>query len=344
MSNDNGKNKLVTLTIDGKKITAPEGANLIRVARDNGIDIPGLCYHSRVTPTGACRLCITRIKGTGEHSAACTTNVKEGMEVTAFDPELEMLRKSILDLLLSEHNEADDGSYDDEFKELIHRYGLEEKANREFPSLWEKMGYSQDLSSPVLDYDGTKCITCFRCIKGCDELQGKNVLSVASRGIGSFIVAGFNHWSGSECDGCGECVQLCPTGAIVEKPLTEKVQLDKIDRKVKTTCTYCGVGCQMELWVQDEKIVRTTGHESMPNLGRMCIKGRFGYEFIHSPHRLTKPLVRKNGQLMETTMEDAFDTIAGKFTEIKTKYGGRVFGGYASAKCTNEENYVFQKF
>jgi formate dehydrogenase alpha subunit len=347
MSNDKNKNqsnKMVSLTIDGKKIQAPEGANLIQVARDNGIDIPGLCYHSRVSPTGACRLCITKIKGVPGMPASCTVSVKEGMEVSAFDKEVETLRKSILDLLLSEHNEADDGSYDDEFKELLGRYGLDKKENREFQPLWQDMNYPLDLSSPVLDYDGTKCITCFRCIKGCDELQGKRVLSVASRGISSFIVAGFKEWSGSECDGCGECVQLCPTGALVEKTLTEKVQMDKIDRKVKTTCTYCGVGCQMDLWIQNEKVVRATGHEVMPNMGRMCIKGRFGYEFIHSEHRLTKPMIRKNGELVETTLEEAFDTIAEKFTEIKAKYGGRAFGGYASAKCTNEENYVFQKF
>jgi formate dehydrogenase alpha subunit len=335
--------QMISLTIDGKRIEAEAGANLLQAARDNGIDIPGLCYHHRVTPTGACRLCVVKIDGSPDMTASCTVTVKEGMKVTAYDNELEAMRKGLLDLLLSEHNEENDGGYEDEFLELIQRYGLADKAARVFPSVWEKLGFETDETSPVLVYDASKCIKCFRCVKACGELQGKNVLSISDRGIYSYVVAGFDHWGFSECDGCGECVQLCPTGAIVEKPLVAKVRLDTVETKVKTTCTYCGVGCQMDLWVQDGKVVRATGNESMPNVGRLCVKGRFGYEFIHSPQRLTKPLVRKNGKLVETSMEEALDTIAAKFKEIKEKYGGRAFGGYASAKCTNEENYLFQK-
>ena len=344
MNHNHMTNKMISLTIDGKPVTAPAGANLLQVARDNGFSIPSLCYHPRVTATGACRLCLVKIKGASGLTAACTVSVTEGLDVTAFDDELESLRRGLLDLLLSEHNETDDGSYLDEFKVLIERYGLVEKTHRTFPSLWQEMVYPLDETSPVLVYDGTKCIKCFRCVKACDEIQGKNVLSLAARGLHSYIVAGFGQWWFSECDGCGECVQLCPTGALVEKPLTAQVNIGEIDHKIKTTCTYCGVGCQMELWIQKEKVVRVTGHESLPNMGRLCVKGRFGYEFIHSPHRLTQPLVRKNGVLVETSIEDALDTIAKKFSAIKAKYGSSVFGGFASAKCTNEENYLFQKF
>lgn len=334
----------VSITIDGKKIKAAAGANLLQVARDNGIDIPGLCYHPRVSPTGACRLCVVKIDRSPAATAACTVQVKDGMKVVAFDSELEAMRKGLIDLLLTEHNEADDGSYDDEFLELIKRYGLEDSAARRYPSIWERLGFDTDESSPVLVYDASKCIKCFRCVKACDEVQGKNVLSISDRGIHSYVVAGFDHWGFSECDGCGECVQLCPTGAIVEKPLVAKVRLDSVQSKVKTTCTYCGVGCQMDLWVQDGKVVRTTGHESMPNMGRLCVKGRFGYEFIHSSERLTTPLIRKNGELVESTWDEALDLVAAKFKEIKATHGGRAIGGYASAKCTNEENYLFQKF
>jgi formate dehydrogenase alpha subunit len=341
---NNSEHKIVSMHIDGKQITAEAGANLLQVARDNGFDIPGLCYHKRVTPTGACRLCVVKIKGSNGFIASCTVSVSEGMEVTAFDEELEADRKGLVDLLLAEHNEADDGSYEDELKTLVHRYGLAKEENRQFPSLWEKLDYPVDESSPVLVYDASKCIKCFRCVKACSEVQGKNVLSLTERGLHSYVIAGFEDWGGSECDGCGECIQLCPTGAIVEKTLVNRVRVKQVDRRVKTTCTYCGVGCQMDLWIQDEKVVRTTGHESMPNMGRLCVKGRFGYEFIHSPQRLTKPLVRTNGKLVETSMDEALDTIARRFKEIKQQHGGRAFGGFASAKCTNEENYLFQKF
>lgn len=340
---DTNNHKKIHITIDGKKIQTFEGANLLQVARDNGFDIPGLCYHPKLSPTGACRLCLVKINGTGGLVASCTVDVTDGMEVTAFDGELEILRKGLIDLLVSEHNEENDGSFEDEMEPLLKRYGLEKQENRQFPPVWYDKNYAVDTTPPVLDYDGTKCIKCFRCVKACDEVQQKNVLSMSERGIYSYIIGGFGVWWESECDGCGECIQLCPTGAIVEKNLTDPVKLNRVEKQVKTTCTYCGVGCQMHLWVQNGKIVRVTGVEAKPNMGRLCVKGRFGYEFVHSPERLTKPLVRKNGKLVETTLEEALNLVVKQFKEIKAKHGGRAFGGYASAKCTNEENYLFQK-
>jgi formate dehydrogenase alpha subunit len=267
------------------------------------------------------------------------------MEVTAFDEELEETRRYLLDYLLSEHNEASDSSYDDEFKILVARYGLDDPAKRQFPSLWKSLGYPVDDSSPVLTYDASKCIKCFRCIKACDEVQGKNVLSFANRGITSYVIGGFGVWGESECDGCGECIQLCPTGAIVEKPNREILKTAGADTHVKTICPYCGVGCQLELAVKNNRIVRVRGVEGLkPNDGRLCIKGRFGYEFVGSRDRLTRPLIKKNGRFVEAGWDEALGFIAAKFNAIKKKYGNDALAGYASAKCTNEDNYIFQKF
>jgi formate dehydrogenase alpha subunit len=335
----------VSFTIDGKQVIALKGANLLHSARENGFNIPGLCFHRKLSPTGACRLCLVKVEGVRGLVASCTLRVDEGMVITAFDEELEQTRKFLLDYLLSEHNDSYDNTYPDELRELMFSYDLEKPENRFFKPIWQKLNLNINKSSPVLTYDPTKCIKCFRCIKACDEVQGKNVLSFTERGINSYIIAGNGVWGESECDGCGECIQLCPTGAIVEKPNRDKIKLNKIERKTKTTCPYCGVGCQIELFVQDGKIVRSNGIEGVsPNDGRLCVKGRFGYEFVHSPERLVIPLIKKDGEFVKSSWEEALSLISMKLLELKEKYGSDALAGYASAKCTNEDNYIFQKF
>ncbi|TVR68159.1 MAG: formate dehydrogenase subunit alpha [Spirochaetaceae bacterium] len=337
--------KRSTVHIDGREISALEGSNLLQVARENGIDIPGLCYHKRLSPTGACRLCVTRIEGRPGLVMACTVAVREGLRVTAFDDELEEARRHTLDYLLAEHDDDYDGTWRDELRELTDRYGLTDPAARRYPNICREIGYHADESSPVLTYDAAKCIKCFRCIKACEEIQGKSVLSFSERGIASHIIAGFDRWEESECDGCGECVQLCPTGALVEKPHRATIRLDRLERKVISTCPYCGVGCQIELNVQEGRIVRVNGVEDFsPNYGRLCVKGRFGCDFVAHPARLTTPLVRRQGELVPVSWDEALTLIAERFGAIRDGHGPDALAGYASAKCTNEDNYLFQKF
>ena len=337
----------ITIWIDGKEIKAEKGANLLKVARDNGFDIPGLCFNEKVTPTGDCRLCMVKIEGRPAMTPSCLVKVEEGMKVTAFDKQLEDTRAMLVDVLLSEHNDdcitcEKDG--DCQLQDLAFRYGMD-TPKRKFASVWKEIHQSPDSSSPVLLYDSSKCIKCERCVKVCYEIQGKGVLSMAGRGIHSHVVAGTASWDGSECDGCGECVQTCPVGALMEKPVYgEKIKAKDIHKKAVTTCPYCGVGCQLELWIKDGKIAKVKGAEGIPNLGSSCVKGRFGLDFVNHPDRLKKPLIRKEGKLVEVEWKEAIDYTAKRFAEIKKANGPDALAGLSSARCTNEENFLFQKF
>lgn len=337
----------ITIHIDDKEIIAEPGANLLTVALDNGFDIPNLCYQKDLTPTGSCRLCIVKIEGMRGLITACTVTVTDNMKVIAFDEELETHRKNTLEMLLANHNDdcincVRDGSC--ALQDLAFRYNLG-RTERKLTPIWKNLCASGDNSSQILNYDATKCIQCERCVKACEELQGKGVLSLAHRGANSHIVAGQKNWRASECDGCGQCIQSCPTAAISNKSLVNnRLRAKNIERKVITTCPYCGVGCQLEVAISKNKIVEVNGANEVPNYTKTCVKGRFGLDFIYHEKRLKKPLIRKNAKLVEVEWNEALDYTAKRFSELKQKYGANSFMGLASARCTNEDNFVFQKF
>lgn len=328
------------------RLTVPHGENLLKALLDGGIEVPHLCWHHHLSPSGACRLCLVQIHGQTGWQAACTLKVEKDLDLTVFSPELEAARRRLLLLLMSENRAPDDPASRNELKELADRYGIcaDDIQEMGLRSLHSQIDRQSDFTSPVLDYDAARCILCHRCLKACAEVQGKGVIGLMGRGTSSWMAAGLPDWLRSECDGCGECVQACPTGALVETPHQQTIHLARTEKTVRTTCGYCGVGCQMDLLVQDNRILRVNGAEDLwPNQGRLCVKGRFGFDFAASSDRLTRPLLRGRNGFEPISWDAAITLMADRFSRIRQEHGASALAAYASAKCSNEDNYLFQR-
>ncbi len=334
------------ITINGSTIDGLEGQTVLEVARENGIYIPALCYHPKTGPAAKCRACVVEVAGLKGLQTSCTFEIKEGLEVTTNSERVLEAQKLVVDLLLSSGRHdcvSCEKNGDCELQDAAYYLGIEHPA---FDLPEEDRGI--DDSSEFIHIDHSKCISCGRCIAGCNNTVTNEVLAFGFRAHQTKVICDDDLPMGlSSCVQCGECVQLCPVGAIIDKPSIGKGRSWDL-RKVNTVCSYCGVGCQITFNVNKKtnEIVRITGVEGAPtNDGMLCVKGRYGYDFITSEERLTTPLIRNNeGQLIEATWEDALACIAEKFNGIKKEYGPDAIGGLSSAKVTNEENYAFQKF
>lgn len=328
----------VRLKINGIDVEASRGTTILQAAKKIGINIPALCYHPKISVSGACRICLVEIGGVAVTS--CNTLVEDSMEVITDSPYIENLRKDIIDLILSDH------PYDCmvcqktgecELQELAYKYEI-----REPIFSGERRIYTQKDGNPFIERDMEKCILCGRCVKICDEVQGVSAIDFAYKGFFTKICPPFER--DLNCEFCGQCVMVCPTGALVGKEWIGKGRYWNIE-KVDTVCPYCGVGCNITLHVKDNEIVRVTSKEdSVVNKGLLCVKGRFAYEFVSSPERLKTPLIRKNNELQPVSWDEALDYAAKRLREIKEKYGPDSVAGLSSARCTTEENYLFQKF
>jgi predicted molibdopterin-dependent oxidoreductase YjgC len=329
---------MVNLTIDGKKISVDKTSTILEAARMHGIVIPTLCNHPKLTPFGGCRLCIVEVKGAPRPVASCTTTVTEDMEVQTATPKLEELRKLVLELLISDHPNdcmVCEAAGSCTLQDLAYAYGVR---GQEYPG--ERRTYAKRDGNPFIERDLEKCVLCGRCVKVCDEIQGVEAIDFGYRGFKSKICTAYEE--DLNCEFCGQCVAVCPTGALTGKLWAGKGRLQNT-RAVDTVCPYCGTGCNITAHVKNNEIVRITSKPGTWNEGWLCVKGRFGYDFVKSPERLTTPLIKRAGRLEEATWEEALALVADRLQEIRGRYGADAIGGLSSARCTNEENYAFQK-
>ncbi len=333
----------VNITIDGQKIAARPGSTVLEAAQEVGIDIPTLCYHPALPPEGACRVCLVEIERQRTLQPACTFPATEGMVVHTCSEKVVEARKFVLELLLSDHPldcMTCEMNGNCELQDLAYEYGIKETR---FPG--EQHTYLVDDPNPFIERDYNKCILCRRCVRACSYMNGVEAIGVMHRGFQAKIGTAFDGYlEDSPCEFCGMCVAVCPTGALTPKQRKGKGREWEF-KKVTTLCSYCGVGCQIDLNIKDGRIIQATSHWDGPaNHGWTCVKGRFGWDYVHHPDRLTKPLIKKDGAFVEATWDEALDLVASKFREVKEKDGADAFGALSSAKCTNEENYVMQKF
>ncbi len=356
-----------SLTLNGIHVEFDEGQTILEVAQENGVEIPTLCYLKGTTPTGACRICLVEVEGARTLVPACATPVAKDMKIHTESPRVIHARRMNIELLLASgsHNclAQDMGAEnwtdfqlrcleDEENKDRCPAYGnckLQDlaikygvKTGRFPPS--EPIYETEDVN-PFIVRNFSRCINCGRCVQACNELVVNRAISYGYRGSKSKIVAaGDRALHESDCVFCGQCIEVCPVGALTEKKAKDMKPTANV-QKIRTTCPYCGVGCQLWLHMQDGKIAKVTAVEDgLPNKGRLCVKGRFGYDFIYSEDRLKTPLIRKDGNFQEASWDEALDLVANKFKEIIRDHSPDGIAGVSCARSINEDSYQMQKF
>jgi len=328
--------KPITLKIDGRTVAVEAGTSILDAALANGVYIPHLCYHPQLIPVGACRLCIVEIEGRPV-TTSCNTPAADGMVVRTDTGEINELRRVLVELLIANHRGAClecSTSTDCELQKIARHVGVDEPRMKRLRR--PEASAAIDSSNPFFERDMNKCVLCGICVRTCEEIQGACAIDFAFRGYQTTIAPFGNvPIADSVCESCGECVVRCPTGALKPRNYVQPT------REERTICTYCGCGCGLYLGVRSGRVVSARGDAENPaGRGNLCVKGRFGFDFLNSPERLTRPLVRRNGELQPASWDEAFSLAAAALS----RHRGGSCAVISSAKITNEENYLVQKF
>ena len=339
-------NSMVELEIDGHAIAVQKGTTILEACKTLDIEIPTLCHMKDLAPDGSCRMCVVEIEGgrKGGLVPSCSEHCASGMKVSTRSERVVESRRFILDLLLSNHvlscfSCAANG--DCRLQDYCLEYGVEKTSF----TFGKRVGMNEvDSSNPFFSFHPEKCIMCRRCTRVCQQLQGRDVISVSNRGFDARMSPSYQlPWRESICESCGNCVSNCPTGALSSKDQQRHYREWEVE-KVRTTCPHCATGCQMDLLVKNNRIVGVDPADGPSNRGLLCVKGKFGsYKFIHSGDRLNHPLIKREGKFEKASWDEALDLIARRFTEIKKKYGADANAGFSCSRAPNEDNYVFQK-
>lgn len=330
------------IKINQHQIEWQKDTTILEACKQLNIDIPTFCYDERLKAFGSCRICVVEVDHKKKLAAACTTQLKDGMVIQTHSERVLKARKKILELMWRVHDNdclSCLKAGDCKLQDYCFEYGVDS-----FVSKYQNKEDRYETSNEFYYIDRDKCIQCGKCIRVCEELQGSHAIGFDNRSDEMYVTYPFGQGVElSDCVSCGNCVNVCPTGALMEKK-NRHFRNWNIESTTRTTCIYCGVGCQIDLQVVNNQVVRVDPVIDAVNKGLLCVKGKFAYNFINHPKRLTKPLIRKNGVLLEASWEEAYETIVNKIKSIKSTYGGQAFAGLSSAKCTNEDNYVIQKF
>ena len=331
---------MIELTINGKKVRTEKGSTILEAALNNGIKIPNLCYDRRVGHYGGCRLCVVEIEGQRKLETSCAAFATDGCVVRTDTPRVRKIRQTVLELMLVHHPldcPVCDKAGECDVQNLVFEYG---KPSGRFAS--ERKHALPYTKSPLIELNANRCILCGKCVRVCAEHQGRGALGFIGRGFSTVIQPAYGEVL--ECDFCGQCIDVCPTGAILNKSLKFKSRSWFLEEK-DTVCPFCSCGCTLTLGTMDGKILRSSGKEDRGvNEGNLCGRGRFGIDYIYSENRLTSPMIRKEGELVPVTWDEAIDYVSTNLKYTVNYDGPSSVGAIGSHRCTNEENYLLQKF